>query len=50
MESAGIDFFNRVRKGYLEIAKKEPDRVKIINSSDTIENIHKKVVELVEKL
>ena len=50
MESAGIDFFNRVRNGYLEIAKNEPDRVKIINSSDTIENIHKKVVELVEKL
>ena len=50
MESAGIDFFNRVRNGYLEIAQKEPDRVKIINASDTIENIHKKVVELAEKL
>ena len=50
MESAGVDFFNRVREGYLEIAKKEPQRVRVINSSDTIENIHKKVVELVEKL
>ncbi len=50
MESAGIEFFNRVRNGYLEIAKQEPNRVKIINSSDTIENIHKKVVELVESL
>lgn len=50
MESAGIEFFNRVRNGYLEIAKAEPERVKIINSSDTIENIHKKVVELIEKL
>ncbi len=50
MESAGIDFFNRVRNGYLEIAEKEPERVKIINASDTIDNIHKKVVELVEKL
>ncbi len=50
MESAGVEFFNRVRNGYLEIAKKEPERVKVINSSDTIENIHKKVVELVEKL
>ena len=50
MEAAGIDFFNRVRNGYLEIAKQEPDRVKIINASDTIDNIHKKVVELVEKL
>ncbi len=50
MESAGVEFFNRVREGYLEIAKKEPQRVRVINSSDTIENIHKKVVELVEKL
>lgn len=50
MESAGLEFFNRVRKGYQEIAKNEPDRVKVINSSDTIENIHNKVVELVEKL
>ena len=50
MESAGVDFFNRVRRGYLEIAKQEPDRVKIIDSSDTIENVHKKVVEIVESL
>ena len=50
MESAGIEFFKRVRNGFLEIAKKEPDRVKVINSSDTIENIHKQVVELIEKL
>ena len=50
MESAGVEFFNKVRQGYLEIAKNEPNRVKVINSSDTIENIHKQVVELVEKL
>ena len=50
MESAGIEFFNKVREGYLQIAEKEPNRVKIINSSDTIENIHKKVIELVEIL
>ena len=50
MESAGIEFFKRVRNGFLEIAKKEPERVKVINSSDTIENIHNKIVELVEKL
>lgn len=50
MESAGVEFFNKVRQGYLEIAKKEPQRVKVINSSDTIENIHKQVVELIENL
>ena len=50
MESAGIEFFKRVRQGFLEIAKNEPQRVKVINSSDTIENIHKQIVELVKKL
>ena len=44
MESAGKDFFNRVRNGYLAIAKDEPNRVKVINSADTIERIHEKVV------
>lgn len=50
MESAGIGFLNKVREGYLKIAESEPERVKVINSSDTIENIHKQVVELIEKL
>ena len=49
MESAGMDFFNRVRNGYLAIAKEEPNRVKVINSADTIEEIHNQIVKLVEK-
>ncbi len=44
MESAGIEFFERVRKGFLEIAKFEPERVKVIEATNTIENIHKQVV------
>ena len=50
MESSGKDFFNRVREGFLKIAELEPDRVKLISSSDTIENIHNRIVELVEAL
>ncbi len=49
MESAGMDFFNRVRNGYLAIAKEEPNRVKVINAADTIEGIHEKVVNDVNK-
>ena len=48
MESAGLEFFNKVRNGYLDIAKNEPERVKVINSNDTIENIHKQVIDLIE--
>ena len=49
MESAGIEFFERVRKGFLEIAKQEPSRVKVIDSTQSIEDIHKQVVELIQK-
>lgn len=48
MESAGKEFHNRVRYGYLKIAKKEPERIKVINSVQSIEQIHKEVVEIVE--
>lgn len=49
MESAGVEFFERVRKGFLEIAKQEPSRVKVIDSTQSIEDIHKQVVELIQK-
>ena len=48
MESAGREFFERVRKGFLEIAKQEPERVKVIDSTKSIEEIHTKTAELVE--
>lgn len=48
MESAGVEFFERVRQGYLEIAKQEPKRVKVIDSTKSIEEIHKEVLELVK--
>ena len=50
MESAGIDFHNRVRNGYLELAKQEPTRIKVLDATKTIEEIHEKVVEIVERL
>ena len=49
MESAGIEFFERVRNGYLEIAKQEPERVKVVDSTQSIEAIHKEIVELIKK-
>ncbi len=49
MESAGMEFFERVRQGYLEIAKQEPERVKVVDSTQTIEEIHKEILELVAR-
>jgi len=48
MESAGIEFFKRVREGYLEIAKSEPERVKVLDATQTIETISNQVKEYID--
>ncbi|MBP3925431.1 dTMP kinase [bacterium] len=50
MENSGIDFYNRVRNGYLEIAKQEPNRVKVLDASKSIEEIHLEVLKIIEKI
>ena len=51
MESAGIDFHNRVRKGYLELAKQEPQRIKVLDATKSIAEIHNEIIEIInEKL
>lgn len=50
MEQAGKDFQIRVQQGYREIAKLEPNRVKIIDAKDSIEKVFNKTQELVEQL
>lgn len=47
MESIGVDFTRKVRNGYLDIAINEPNRVKVINSKDSIENIFEQVKSLI---
>lgn len=48
MERAGIDFHNRVRNGYLELAKNEPDRIKVIDAANSIEDIQFEVRKIVD--
>ncbi|MCQ2789653.1 MAG: dTMP kinase [bacterium] len=48
MESIGVDFTRKVRNGYLDIAINEPNRVKVINSKDSIENIFEQVKSLIK--
>ena len=47
MENSGNEFFNRVRNGYLELAKLEPDRIKVVDSTASIDDIHNKVKNIV---
>ena len=47
MESTGKEFFNRVRNGYLEMTKQEPERLKIVDSTKSIDEVHKRVIEII---
>lgn len=49
MESAGIEFHNRVRDGYLKIAKEEPERIKVVNSIQTVNDVFEEVKKIVNK-
>lgn len=48
LERAGIEFHKRVRNGYLEIAKKNPQRIKVVDASQTIEDVQRDVIKIVE--
>lgn len=50
MESAGIEFHKKVRNGYLEIAKKEPDRVKVVDANNSIEQVFEDAKKIIDKL
>lgn len=49
MESAGIEFHNRVRNGYLEIAKEEPERIKVVNATASIDVVFENVKTIFHK-
>lgn len=48
LESEGKEFHNRVRNSYLEIAKQEPERIKVIDASMSIEEIHEEVKKVID--
>lgn len=44
-----IDFHNKVREGYLKWAKENPNRIKIIDASKTIEEVAQDVIQLIKE-
>ena len=50
MESAGIEFQEKVRRGYLELAKAEPKRIRVFDSRKTIEQLHQEVLGTIAPL
>lgn len=50
LELEDVKFHKRVRKGYLRLAAMEPERIKLIKASKGIEEIHREVLRIVEKV
>lgn len=48
LESEGAEFHRKVRQGYLEIAKKETERIKIINSNLSVEEVWVQVQKILD--
>lgn len=40
LESAGMDFHQKVRNGYLNLAQKFPDRIKVVDANNSIDNVY----------
>ena len=50
MEMSNEDFYNRVRDGYLQMAKEEPSRFVVIDGKQPIEDIHSIICKEVDGL
>ena len=43
-----VEFFERVRRGYLGIAEQEPDRCKLIDASQSLEQVQSQIANVLE--
>jgi len=50
IESSGDEFFEKVRQGYLKIAKSQPERIKVIDAMGSIDDINKEIIKEISKL
>ena len=46
-EAESLAFFHRVREGYLQIAAREPGRIRVLNGSRTVDELHQEILGLV---
>lgn len=50
LENEGLEFHKKVRFGYLELAKKNPERIKVIDASKKIEEVFSEIKKHIDKL
>jgi dTMP kinase len=47
LDSEDVEFHTRVRDAYLEIAREEPERVRIVDASGSIDETHARVLDII---
>ena len=50
LESEGLEFHKKVRNGYLELAKKYPQRIKVIDANQSIEEVFTNTKKIIGEL
>lgn len=50
MENQSLEFYERVRQGYLELAKREPQRVRLVNGNRDKEDVGRDVWDLINNV
>ena len=48
-ESRQMEFHHNLRRGFLEIARREPNRCVVLNADTNIDDLHQQIVEVVTK-
>lgn len=49
LEAEGLEFHKKLRHGYLDIAKNDPKRVKVIDANQSIERVFSDTVKVIEE-
>jgi dTMP kinase len=49
-EKESLEFYNRVRQGYLEIAQSAPKRIRVINGGQPIGVVHQQILSIITSL
>ena len=49
MENQSLEFYDRVRQGYRDLARREPQRMKVVDGSRSIEEVEEQIWKLVRE-
>lgn len=49
IEQEELDFYRRVREGYLKLAEEEPKRIRLLDGGRSVEELHAEVVRITEQ-